>query len=78
MTCFKNFAPLIKSISPYPYTLKKFSSLLYLPIFIVSPLITITNTSTGMVGESYSVASVVDADNNISNIVITATIVKIR
>ena len=47
-------------------------------IIVVSLITSITFTGSGVVGESYSVVCSVDLDDNSYNIVINATLIKIR
>ena len=46
-------------------------------VAIPAPIINITAIGTGVIGDSYSVVCSVDVDNNLYNIVVNTTIVKI-
>ena len=46
-------------------------------IILPLPVITVTSTGTGVIGENYSVVCKVDVDDNLYNIFVNTTIVKI-
>ena len=50
---------------------------LFIIVAIPAPVIIITAIGTGVIGESYSVVCSVDVDDNLYNIVVDTTIVKI-
>ena len=50
---------------------------LFIIVAIPAPVINITAIGTGVIGDSYSVVCSIDVDNNLYNIVVNTTIVKI-
>ena len=58
-------------------TLYSTNLVLFIFVGISSPVIIVTAIGTGSIGESYSVVCTVDVDDNLNNIVIIITIVKI-
>ena len=54
-----------------------YSTNLVLSIAIPAPVINVTTTGTGAIGESYSVVCTVDVDDNLYNFVVNTNVVKI-
>ena len=69
----------LKVNNTYCVWISHYNSMYVIVIFIIVslPVITITTTGTGVIGESYSILCIIDVDDDLNNIFINNSVVKI-